>query len=780
MAKSEPTLFEKLETESEKETQEELVTSGEGWRYLMPVRFGIIAATVLLTTLFFPFNRSEFQQVRLGAEWQRETIVAESTFPIYKSKPTYDDEVRIAREQTPPVFTIRMEQESPALRQVQVIIAASAAGQEIPEAAQLQRTIGSSAENLARLTALPKAKQLQKLRHIVGRLTTLHTEAYRRGWINVAKSSLGVPEIVVRRSPTTEQVLNAADVLDSAAFRAEFDRLVREEFDDVESALALDILPKLFLPNLQFSSSLTDEERRHAVESVPKTLGLVRKGETIITNGEIISEQTLNKLQSSEYTRFLYYSQHETLTAFAANLLHAALIYSLLVVYLYIIRKRLFYDNAQLAGLSVSFLFVGLLSWIVNVVQSPLPLQYFVMIPTVSMLLAIVYDSRTTSITTITFALLTAAIRGRDYDVALAMVLAGTFAAYTVRDLRSRTQLFRSMGFIAIAYGVSAVMCAIAYNTPLTLLGLQLGFGAVSAVLSPVLTFGALFLIERAFNITSDLRLIEYDNINHPLLTELNEKAPGTYQHTLMVARLAESAALAIEANAILVKVGALFHDIGKMRKAEYFVENQINVPNKHDRITPGKSAAIIRQHVSEGMLLSVHYKLPQRIADFIPMHHGTMLIRYFYTKALDEAMDKGADASTIDEDDFRYPGPRPNSKETGILMLADAVEAMSHVIDTNDRDELEEAIKEIVRERINDHQLDECDLTLKEIVLIKESFVKNLLGTGHQRVKYKPLPNLAPNTNLRTPAHEGETLSEALAETTTALPATIQTEPFA
>ena len=233
-------------------------------------------------------------------------------------------------------------------------------------------------------------------------------------------------------------------------------------------------------------------------------------------------------------------------------------------------------------------------------------------------------------------------------------------------------------------------------------------------------------------------RSIEYDNLNHPLLQELNEKAPGTYQHTLMVARLGERAAMAIEANPILVKVGAYFHDIGKMRKAEYFVENQINVGNKHDRLAPGKSAAIIRQHVSEGIALAEHYKIPERIADFIPMHHGTMLIRYFYSKALTEAAEKGAE---VDEDDYRYPGPKPNSKEAGILMLADAVEAVSHTIDTNDRDELEETIDKIVRERVLDAQLDECDLTMQELVIIKESFVKNLLGTGHQRVKYQELP---------------------------------------
>ncbi|MCU0424669.1 MAG: HDIG domain-containing protein [Candidatus Kapabacteria bacterium] len=741
MGKGEQTLFEKLETELEKETEEELSTSGEGWRYMRSVRIGIITATTILVTVFFPLNRSLYQQLSVGAEWQQESLVAEVNFPIYKPKMQYDAEVRIAQEQATPVFLAGNENDSglEVLNEIAQILSSK----EASDPAQIQRVTGFSVENLARLFALPDARRIQKMRHILQRCTALQTAVYRQGLIDIARPSVKTAQIILRRSATVEEVLQTTQLYDSSRFRAAFDEMLRQDFDDVERALAADLLPKLLRPNILFSPAYTQEAQRLAAESVPKTLGMVRRGETIIAKGETISALALNKLRSSEYTRFLYYSEYQALGSFAANLLHAALIYSILLVYLYIIRKRLFYDNAQLAGLSAVFLVTGFLAWIVSIIPTQLPLQYFVMIPAIAMLIAIVYDSRTTSIATISLALLAAAIRGRDYEIALAMVLAGTFAGYTVRDLRSRTQLFQSIGFIMIGYTVSAAMFALKYSTPIGLLGLQLAFAALSAVLSPLATFGVLYLLERMFKITSDLLLLEYDNLNHPLLTELNEKAPGTYQHTLMVARLAESAALAIDANSILVKVGALFHDVGKVRKAEYFVENQINIGNKHDKISPYKSAAIIRQHVQEGLVLGQHYKLPQRIIDFIPMHHGTMLIRYFYVKALDEAAAKSTPEQelTVAEEDFRYTGPRPNSKETGILMLADAVEAVSHVIDTNDRDELEEAIDKIFEERFADKQLEECDLTMQEMALIRESFVKNLLGTGHQRVKYKAIP---------------------------------------
>ena len=741
MGKGEQTLFEKLETELEKETEEELSTSGEGWRYMRRVRIGIIAATTFVITLFFPLNRSLYQQLSVGAEWQQESLVAENNFPIYKPKIEYENELRIAREQAVPIFVPGNEGEF-VMEALRTIVRSLSSGQAT-DPAELQRITGFSAENLARLFALPETRRNQKMQHILQRCSTLQAAVYKQGFIDVSRSAIKTAEIVVRRSAMAEEVIQASQLYDSTSYRSAFEQMVRQDFDDLERSLAGDLFPKFAHPNIAFSPAFTQEVQRLAAESVPKTLGMVRRGETIIAKGEIITAMSLNKLRSSEFTRFLYYSEYQSLGSFAANLLHAALIYSLLLVYLYVIRKRLFYDNAQLAGLSVAFVVTGFLAWLVSIIPSSLPLQYFVMIPALSMLIAIVYDSRTTSIVTIALALLAAAIRGRDYEIALAMVVAGTFAGYTVRDLRSRTQLFKSISFIILGYAVSAVMFAIKYSTPIGVLGLQLGFAALSAVLSPIVTFGVLYLLERMFKLTSDLLLLEYDNVNHPLLAELNEKAPGTYQHTLMVARLAESAALAIEANPILVKVGALFHDIGKVRKAEYFVENQINIANKHDKIAPHKSASIIRQHVQEGLQLATLYKLPQRIIDFIPMHHGTMLIRYFYVKALDEAAAKSTPDKeiTIDEEDFRYGGPRPNSKETGILMLADAVEAVSHVIDTNDRTELEEAIDTIFTERFADKQLEECDLTMREMSIIRESFVKNLLGTGHQRVKYKPIP---------------------------------------
>ena len=255
-----------------------------------------------------------------------------------------------------------------------------------------------------------------------------------------------------------------------------------------------------------------------------------------------------------------------------------------------------------------------------------------------------------------------------------------------------------------------------------------------NAVISPLITFAVIIVFERMFNVATDMRLEEFDKLNHDLLKKLNDKAPGTYQHTMAVSRLSEAAATAIGANALLTRVGAYFHDIGKLEKSEYFVENQMNIGNKHDKLPPKKSAAIIRQHVQDGVELAKEYGLPERIWKFIPMHHGTILIKHFHHLALEEA---AASGTTIDEEDFRYPGPRPDSKETAIVMLADAVEALSRLEDTSNRRTLSLSVESIIIDRMMDGQLSNAPLTLQDLDVIRASFVKSLLGMSHKRIRY-------------------------------------------
>jgi putative nucleotidyltransferase with HDIG domain len=361
-----------------------------------------------------------------------------------------------------------------------------------------------------------------------------------------------------------------------------------------------------------------------------------------------------------------------------------------------------------------------------------LPVEYLILVPFLSMLLAILFDSRTGFYLTVIACFIVAGIRGNDYAVSLACLSGGVLAAYTVRDIKSRTQLFRSIAFSMLGYALAIIALGLERGDTINDMVLKLGFAGINSTISPVLTFGAILLIENLFGVATDLKLLEYDNLNHPLLRALADKAPGTYQHTLTIARLAESAANAIGANALLAKVGAYFHDIGKIAKAEYFVENQMQMANKHDRIKPEMSAKIIRNHVLDGIELAHEYNLPQRIVDFIPMHHGTTVIKYF----LDKARETNPDVA---EAEFRYPGPLPHSRETAIVMLADAVEATTRALPNPTSKAIEETIDRAIKKRFSEGQLDQCEVTLADLTKIKKAFMKNLIGMSHPRIQYKP-----------------------------------------
>jgi len=262
----------------------------------------------------------------------------------------------------------------------------------------------------------------------------------------------------------------------------------------------------------------------------------------------------------------------------------------------------------------------------------------------------------------------------------------------------------------------------------------QLLYAGINSIFSPVLTFGFLIFFERVFRISTDVTLLELSDFNHPLLKELSSKAPGTFHHSVVIGSLAEAAAESIGANSLLARVGAYYHDIGKILKPEYFIENQVGGKNKHDKLTPHMSTLIIISHVKEGIDLAKKYKLPQMVIDFIPMHHGTTLVKFFYEKALRR---RKTSKDQIREIDFKYPGPKPNTKETGIVMLADSVEASVRAMVEPTVPQMEGLIDSLIKSRLLEGELDNCNLTMQEIAKIKSSFLKIFVGIHHKRLKY-------------------------------------------
>jgi metal dependent phosphohydrolase len=256
--------------------------------------------------------------------------------------------------------------------------------------------------------------------------------------------------------------------------------------------------------------------------------------------------------------------------------------------------------------------------------------------------------------------------------------------------------------------------------------------GAVNGMLSSVLMIGSLTLLESAFSITSMLRLLELSNPNHELLRKLLIEAPGTYHHSLMVGNLAEASAESIGANPLLVRVGAYYHDIGKVKRPEYFSENQRSFENPHEKIAPALSALIITSHVRDGVDIAREARLPQAIIDFIEQHHGTSLAKYFYTRALEEDRE-----GNLSEESFRYEGPKPQSKEVALVMLADIVESGVRSLQDPTPARIRNRVRMLIKDKFDDGQLESCDLTFRDLDIIRDSFCKILEGIYHKRIEY-------------------------------------------
>ena len=271
------------------------------------------------------------------------------------------------------------------------------------------------------------------------------------------------------------------------------------------------------------------------------------------------------------------------------------------------------------------------------------------------------------------------------------------------------------------------------------------GFGLMNGFLSPIFAYGLIMIFEYLFNMTTDMTLLELSDLNHPVLRQLALQAPGTFHHSLMVGNLAEAAAEAIGGYGLLARVGAYYHDIGKMEKPEYFVENQARGRNPQERLTPTMSALVLLNHVRRGSEMARELRLPQVVEAFIHQHHGTSLMTYFYQKAIEQRKENVADT------EFRYPGPRPQTKETAVVMLADAVEATSRTLKDPSPNRIRQIVDHIVDERFRSGELDASPLTLQDLSKISDAFYKILNGLFHRRIEYPPLPLGAPDPEAKS-----------------------------
>ena len=354
-----------------------------------------------------------------------------------------------------------------------------------------------------------------------------------------------------------------------------------------------------------------------------------------------------------------------------------------------------------------------------------------------SMLMALLVGSEIAALYSIVSIIFSTIVFNGSFSILLYALIGCLTAIYGLRQYRERSALIKS-GLALGLMNVIAILTISLYTEQIGDAGsiaFELGMGFLGGLVAAAVAQIVLPLLESVFQITTDIKLLELSNHEHPLLRELFIKAPGTFQHSIMVGYLAEAAAASIRGNSLFCRVACLYHDIGKMLKASYFVENtNDDIGNKHKDLSPHMSSLIITSHVKEGVELARRYRLPESIVDIIPQHHGTKLIRYFFEK---EKARRKPELGPVAEDEFRYPGPKPQTREAGIIMIADSVEAAARTLDNPTTARLKGAIQTIIENTFLDGQLDECDLTLKDLNYISEAFLKVLASMHHERIKY-------------------------------------------
>ncbi|MDH4209217.1 MAG: HDIG domain-containing protein, partial [Anaerolineae bacterium] len=499
------------------------------------------------------------------------------------------------------------------------------------------------------------------------------------------------------------------------------------DLSDRETALVEAWSRQFIVANSLPDPEATQQARDRAREAVQPVYATLEDGEIIVREGEVVSPLALEAL-----VKLRLLQPTVRWTDIVARVLFTSLLVAVLAMYLSTLHPRS-WDNWRdllLLGLLVVFsVFAAKL-----MIPGHVVLGYLFPIATTSMLLTALVNAEIAVVLTAILAPLIGLVAGGSLEFTLFAFAGGVVASLRLYRIE-RLNAFLWAGL----YGALSNLCVVLVFRVLEqdhdLVGtLQIaGASVANAVLAMSLTLGGFFLFSNLLHITTSLQLLELGRPTHPLLRELLVKAPGTYHHSLMVGNLAEQAAQAVGANSLLARVGAYYHDIGKMLRPYFFAENQTDGENPHDRLDPETSAQIITSHVKDGLQLARKYSLPEQIQDFIPQHHGTALSSYFFH----EACEKAGSSERTDEERFRYPGPKPHTREAGILMLADEVEAASRANRPRSVEEIEELVNRLVRSRVEEGQLDGSDLTLKDLQKVRETFVSVLQGIYHPRIKY-------------------------------------------
>ena len=654
----------------------------------------LYAASIAIIVFFFPKGgqfKYEFQQ---GKPWQHQTLYAPIDFDVLKTQEERAQEMQMISAQQPPYFVVDQEA-APRIKSNTL--------------AWLQ------AENfLADSTAV---------------FSTID-ELYEKGVVKQTDvpESVGFIWVLEGRVAAKKEVDRLFTPTSAAAW-------IREHLSSVVSPSAFDALSRsgmivdMIQPNYLLDQDITQKALDQAIESLSTTNGFVQKGTLVIAKGEVVDAESYRLLDSlRQHFSASIWNQNNAVFILLGYVVLVAMVLLMMFLFIKKYRPKIYRDNTQ-----VTFVFFNMIAMVVAtslVVQYNADYLFVVPISVLPLILKTFFDARLGLFSHVLTVLILGFVVPNSFEYIFLQIMAGVVTILSVTALYKRANLFISVGQITLVYTIGYLAFhMIQEGTWTNIEWITFGYFALNGMIT-LFVQPLIYAYEKLFGLVSDVSLLELSDTNSALLKELSIKAPGTFHHSLQVANLAEAAANEVGANAMLVRVGALYHDLGKMNHPSYFTENQKSSVNPHDEISARESAQIIIEHVTDGIEIAKKNKLPDRLIDFIRTHHGTSQVYYFYKKALER------DAQ-VDIKHFTYPGPLPFSKETAILMMADAVEAASKSLKNPTYEEIDSFVERIIQTQVEGDQFIHANITFKEIIAVKKVLKAKLTNVYHLRVAY-------------------------------------------
>jgi len=676
-------------------------------KYSSNIKYIMMVLSVLIITAFLPKQprfRYEFEK---GTIWKNKDLVSPFSFAILKTNPQVITDKKDAMDNVLPIYKLNKDLFN------------------VVEDAFSNEFDVKWRSNAFPETESPVYKQaaLKLLKSIYDKGIIAINNKYVKG--SSGHYDFSLLKNNISKTVSTHDVFTVQSAL----------KYFKEHFTSVNLKMkeaVVNLVEDHLQPNIIFDEKMTGVVQNSMVSSLSTTRGMVQKGELIIAKDNVVDDEIYQKLLSFKEA---YEAQTKTIgdrrVVYYGQILLVGFIVSLLMVFLKLFRKDIFADNRQLSLiLLVITIMLLALTWAIKL---DLPSLYYIPYCIVPIIIRILFDTRLALYLHLLVVLISGFFVPNSFEFVFYQVTAGMVAIYSIRNLIKREQLLLSALFILSAYFISFVGISLLREGSFSQIEWVNFVPFIVSVMLSLLAYPLIYAFEKMFGITSDVALIELTNTNNKLLRELAFKAPGTFQHSLQVANLAEAAIFKIGGNSLLVRAGALYHDIGKIENPQYFIENQNTALSPHDKLPYEQSAQIIIKHVHKGIEITRRHQLPESVIDFIRTHHGNTRVDYFYQSFLKNSPEK-----FVDENIFRYPGPIPFSKETGVLMLADSVEAASRSLKNPDAQSINDLVERIISYKLEQNQLDNCDITFKDIETIKLIFKTMLMSIYHVRIDYQ------------------------------------------